>query len=151
MDKDYRQLVKDSVSKRGELIRERDELEMQIAKLNQLIRAGLNMLPDDERDNLEKNIELIDGRNIGLTEAVRQALLHAPPGAWIPGTDLRKMLIEAGFDFSEYKSNPLASIYSVAKRFKPQEVETSVIDGVRVFRWKGLRSLYAGMPLKLKK
>jgi len=143
--------VKESVLKLVVLTRQRDELEMQIAKLNQLIRAALNMLPDDERENLEKNIELIDGRNIGLTEAVRQALLHAPRGAWIPGTDLRKMLIEAGFDFSEYTSNPLASIYSVAKRFKPQEVETSVIDGVRVFRWKGLTPLTAGMPLKLKK
>jgi hypothetical protein len=153
MAEDYVQLVKASVLKLGELTRQRDELEAQIAKLNQFISATLNMLPDEERERLQVKIDFIDARNLGLTDAVRKVLQHAPRHAWVAGTEIRKTLIEAGFDFSEYTSNPLASIYAVAKRFKPQEVETDVIDGVRAFRWKGFPPppLTAGTPLKLSK
>jgi hypothetical protein len=42
-----------------------------------------------------------------------------------------------GFDFSSYKSSPLASISTTLKRFKPEDVETAEIDGVAAYRWIG--------------
>jgi hypothetical protein len=50
----------------------------------------------------------------------------------------------ARVDFFRDTSNPLASIYSVVKRFKPTEIEILIIDGVRSYRGIGLRKNEGG-------
>ncbi len=139
MSDDYRQLLKDSFIALGRKIEERDRLDSDIAKLHQFVRATLRMLPEDQQDAFEQQLDELDIRSKGLTDAIRDALQAAPADARITGHALRARLMESGFDFSKYVSNPLASIYAVAKRFKPTEVETTVIDGVRTFRWIGDR------------
>ena len=139
MSDDYRQLLNDSFLTLGRKIEERDRLDAEIAKLHQFVRATLRMLPEGEQDAFEQQLGELDIRSKGLTDAIRYALQAAPADARITGHALRARLMESGFDFSKYVSNPLASIYAVAKRFKPTEVETAVIDGVRTFRWIGDR------------
>jgi len=123
----------------GEKIQAREALDLEIAKLHQFVRATLRMLPEKEQDEFEQRIDDLDIRSVGLTDAIKRTLQAAPEDAWISGPALRQRLIEAGFDFSQYTSNPLASIYSVAKRFKPTEVKSDMIEGVRSFRWVGPR------------
>ncbi|MGA2370429.1 MAG: hypothetical protein ABSG11_07155 [Candidatus Korobacteraceae bacterium] len=139
MEIDYKQLLYEKFLELGEKIKARDALEFEIAKLNQFVRATLRMLPEKEQEEFEQYLNELDIRSGGLTDAIKRALQAAPKDAWITGPALRQRLIEAGFDFSQYTSNPLASIYSVAKRFKPTEVKTEMIEGIRSFRWVGPR------------
>jgi hypothetical protein len=139
MNDDYRQLLNDKFLELGRKITERERLDAEIAKLHQFVRATLRMLPEDEQDTFEQQLNELDIRSKGLTDAIRDALQGAPSDAWITGPALRARLMESGFDFSRYVSNPLASIYAVVKRFKPTEIETTVLDGVRAFRWIGDR------------
>jgi len=44
------------------------------------------------------------------------------------------------FDFSGYRSNPLASISTALRRFKPSDVETTEIAGVTAYRWKDTKA-----------
>jgi hypothetical protein len=139
MDTDFKQLLEEKFLELGEKIQARDALELEIAKLHQFVRATLRMLPEKDQDEFEHYIDDLNVRSMGLTDAIKRALQAAPADAWISGPALRQRLIEAGFDFSQYTSNPLASIYSVAKRFKPSEVQTKMIDGLRCFHWVGPR------------
>jgi hypothetical protein len=72
----------------------------------------------------------------GLTEAIR-SVLKKNYRQWLTVTQVRDRLESAGFDFSSYKSSPLASISTTLKRFKAEDVETAEIDGVAAYRWIG--------------
>jgi len=143
MQIDFKQLLQAKFFELGEKIKARDALDLEIAKLHQFVRATLRMLPEKDQDEFERYLDNLDVRSVGLTEAIKRALQSAPKDAWISGPALRSRLLESGFDFSEYTSNPLASIYSVAKRFKPDEVQTQIVEGVRSFRWIGPRKAKA--------
>jgi hypothetical protein len=50
---------------------------------------------------------------------------------------VKERLDSLGYDFSSYKSNPLSSIHSILKRFKPSEVDVFALkDGGTAYRWK---------------
>jgi hypothetical protein len=144
MTMDYRTLLEEKFIELGEKLAARDGLDLEIAKLHQFVRATLRMLPDQEQDAFERRLDQYEFRSVGLTDAVRNALRSAPEDAWTTGPALRQRLIESGFDFTGYTSNPLASIHAIAKRFKPSEVKTQIIDGVRAFRWVGPRASFEG-------
>lgn len=109
-------------------------------KLEQLIAATANMLPDELKENTLKRIsamqQLYRVREYGLTEAIRVAL-ESKVGQWLTVSSVRDQLLALGFDFSNYTSNPLASISAVLRRMKDEEVETTTVDGgVAAYRWK---------------
>lgn len=137
MSDDRRQLLQDKVAELRQKLVDRDQVDLEIAKLKLLIFSSLKMLPASEQDALERQLNELETRPDALTEAVRGILQGAPPGAWITGHALRVRLMESGFDFSKYNLNPLASIYAAAKRFNRTDVETDVTDGSRAFRWIG--------------
>jgi hypothetical protein len=137
MSDDCRQLLQLKVAELRQKLVDRDQADLEIAKLKSLILAGLKMLPASEKDAFERQLDELETRPNALTDAVRGILQGAPPGVWITGHGLRVRLMETGFDFSSHNSNPLASIYAAAKSFKRAEVETSVTDGSRAFRWIG--------------
>ena len=139
MSTGYRKLLDEKFTELGNAIMERDALDLEIAKLHQFVRATLNMLPGGEQQECKELLDKLDTRSKGLTDAIREALKTAPADVLITGPALRARLMESGFDFSSYTSNPLASIYAVLKRFRPTDVETTTIEGVRAFRWIGER------------
>jgi len=49
-----------------------------------------------------------------LSECCREILIRS--GEWMSALEVRQSLHAAGFDFSEYKSNPLSSIHTTLKR-----------------------------------
>jgi len=122
------------------LQRYRESIEAEAMKLEQLIAATANMLPDDIKDMVMLRMtnlqELSRLRDVGLTDAIRTILRQAP-GDWLTVTNVRDRLINRGFDFNDYSTNPLASVSTVLRRMKPEEVETATVDGgVTAYRWK---------------
>jgi hypothetical protein len=137
---DYLKLVEKEFYKLEKLQRQRNDLDVEIAKSKQFIAATANMLDDEERESVLTAIAVIEQvekiAEAGLTEAIR-SVLKKNYKEWLTVTKVRDQLKSAGFDFSGYKSSPLASISTTLKRFKSEDVETAEIDGVAAFRWIG--------------
>jgi hypothetical protein len=137
---DYRGMVKTEHAKLKRLLDQRDELDLEIAKSRQLIFAAANMLSDREREMVWNKMALTVAVKVmaemGLTEAIKN-VLQKYTGEWLTVTRTRDRLRDSGFDFSSYKSSPLASISTILKRLPPEDVERSEIDGVRAYRWIG--------------
>jgi hypothetical protein len=55
---------------------------------------------------------------------------------WMSPVQVREALLAAGFDFSNYTSNPLSSIHTTLKRLMPEELETETRPEGQVYRWK---------------
>jgi hypothetical protein len=138
-DSDYLRMLETSIKKLDELNWQREQLDIEIAKLHQWIQATVNLLPDDVTEKfqarlaeMEKESELASA---GLTDAIRGTLQGNYP-KWLTVTNVRDSLISRGFDFSSYKSNPLAAISTTLRRLSKSEehMETAEIDGVNAFR-----------------
>jgi hypothetical protein len=98
----------------------RKEIDRDMAKLRQLIRANADMLPDQEGATFLEDAESSEER--GFTDSIRQ-LIRLNSSGFTP-TELRDALTAEGFDLSS-QSNVMASIHSVLKRLvKNREVVT---------------------------
>jgi hypothetical protein len=131
---DYNVLLDKSFDEFASLIKQREDLDLKVAKLHQFIRATANMLPDEDRVVFIAKVDQLAGDAVGLTDAVRNTL-KAAPSKWFAATTVRDQLLASGFNFHGYTSNPLASIHAVLKRLKSSEAETTTIEGVAVYRW----------------
>jgi hypothetical protein len=139
-DTNYFELVQKEFKKLQKLQTERGELDVRIAKSKQFIAATANMLHDRQRDAVFKMMGTIEAgklmAELGLTDAIR-AILKKNHRQWLTVTQVRDRLEIAGFDFSNYRSSPLASISTTLKRFAADDVERAEIDGVAAYRWIG--------------
>lgn len=134
---DYKALVEKTYKEFSELVARRDEIELEIAKRIQFLRASVNMLPEEEKVVFRAKVEaLANDYEVGITDAVRAAL-RSSPKEWNTATDVRDLLVKSGIDFSRYTSNPLASIHTILRRMYPAEVEKTDVEGVAAYRWKG--------------
>jgi paraquat-inducible protein B len=69
-----------------------------------------------------------------LTECCRD-ILRAKKD-WMSPVEIREALMAAGFDFSNYTSNPLSSIHTTLKRMVPEELATETRSDGQVYRWR---------------
>jgi hypothetical protein len=133
---DYRQLLVESLEKFVILSRQKEEIEAEIIKLRQFVYATMNMLPDAERMKYQAEFSGLAAEVAGLTDAVREALKLATQRlTYFTAAQVRDHLVKAGFDFSQYSSNPLASVNTTIRRLKPSDVESTTVDGVAAYRW----------------
>jgi len=141
-DPQYRKILLNSIRKLRSLIQQRDEKELDISKTRQFVRATINMLPDDERQKMEQLLAYVDNSDsvnrAGLADAIR-SILERFPKRWFTVAQVRDALRDTGFDFSRYTSNPLSSVSTTLKRFKPSDIESAEIEDVTAYRWKGAR------------
>lgn len=139
VDQDYEKVLGEAMAKIAELATTRDAIDIELAKLRQFIFATLNMLPDEKRKFYERTFaesqKFVESRYASLTEAIKKVLQEFP-NQYHTASQVRDRLVNQGFDFTYYTSNPLASVYTTLKRMKAEEVETSEIEGVAAFRWK---------------
>jgi hypothetical protein len=133
-DVDYKVVLDKAFAEFASLTKQREDLDLKVAKLHQFIRATANMLPDEDRVDFMATVDQLAGDAIGLTDAVRNTLKAASP-KWLTAVSVRDQLLASGFDFQRYTSNPLASIHAVLKRLKSSEVENTTIEGVAAYRW----------------
>ncbi|MGA2000708.1 MAG: hypothetical protein ABSG52_11995 [Terriglobales bacterium] len=134
--KQYRQGIILHTYQLEKVVAERDKLNRRIEQLADYIRANASFLPDAERaERLEKMERLIAGPP-GFTDAVRNVLSNKP-GALANAIGVRNMLMQSGYDLTQY-SNPLASIHTILKRLvKSGEVTAEVRDGELYYQWSG--------------
>ena len=141
-DVDYKSIVNDAVLKLGLAVQRRDQAEIEITKLRQLISATVNMLPEQERAAFDRQIDEVlkadKAKSSSLVQAIRAMLQATSRNKWLTVSQMRNCLVTSGFDFSDYQSEPLASVSTTMKRMKPEEVETTSIEGVTAYRWKGV-------------
>ena len=140
---DYLSIVRDALEKLKTLNGQREALDIESVKLEQFIIATANLLLESERNlvlaTMENLQEVHRLREVGLTDAIR-SVLKAAAGEWLTAAHVRDRLISAGFDFSTYTANPLASVSTTLRRIKSDDVETTNVDGgVTAYRWAGKR------------
>ncbi len=136
-DPNYIAVLSDTLTKLGTIGKEMARLEVEAAKLRQLFAATLNMLPDDQRSEylavFRELGEQFNANEASLKRAIHHVLLGAHP-SYLTATIVRDRLQANGFDFTEYKSNPLASVSSTLRRAKAGEIESTQIEGVTAYR-----------------
>src|SRR5438876_9323498 len=138
-DADYLRMLGSSIKKLDELNWQREQLDMETTKLRQWIQATVNLLPDETTVKFQARLAEMEKEHeiasAGLTDAIRATLqLNYPK--WLTVANVRDLLIARGFDFSSYKSNPLAAISTTLRRLAKSEenIEAAEIDGVNAYR-----------------
>jgi hypothetical protein len=133
---DFRKLLDEALQKFAVLFKQRGEIDAELLKLRQFIYATTNMLPEEEKGTFQAGLAELAAQMGGPTEAVREILkFAAQEQTYFAATEVRDHLVKSGFDFSSYNSNPLASVNTILRRFKPGEVETTQRDGAKAYRW----------------
>jgi hypothetical protein len=136
MDTDYTKVAMDALIKYSALVAQKEELEIEIAKVNHFLLATISLLPDDQHERYLAMIGTIGSGPAGLGDAIRQALKRRP--RWFTVTQVRDELLQSKFDFSGYTTNPLASVSTTLRRMKDAEIQkaTNKSRGVTMYRWK---------------
>ena len=138
---DYLKLLRQLVKERENWIRKRDDAISEISRLSELIRSTTKMLPAQQRSRCEALFERNDNRPAGLTIAIRLCFTagkNRVAKEWLTPVEVRENLKRGGFNFENYKANPLASIHTTLKRMVPQEVECKIVDGQKYYRLKAV-------------
>jgi hypothetical protein len=116
---DYQEIVAQSLQRFQNLYNQREEIDAELVKLRQFMYATVNMIADKDRAKWKAEIDSAAGRMIAtsasLADSVRRVFDDHPLYGFTAGS-IREMLIEAGFDFSSYTSNPLSSISTTLRR-----------------------------------
>lgn len=148
---DYQQILNRALQEYESLKSRREEIDLRMTKQLAFIRATLNLLPPQQEAEFTARMEEIARKNQirdeGLIESVRRILQRAN-GKFLTATQIRDFLLHFGFDFSAYRSNPLASVSTTVRRLRETDrnVESSQSEGVAtVYRWVG--SIPPGTPI----
>ena len=133
---DYVRLIDQALERLAELSVQKGAIEIEINKLRQFVYATLHMLPKDVSRRLEprvKTVLLTHGiGNASLTNAIRAVVKTS---AWRTVSNVKALLQQHGFDFSEYKTNPLSSVATTLRRLKDAgELEAGEIEGAVAYR-----------------
>jgi hypothetical protein len=121
---------------RFEALAEQNKRNMaEMLKLRQYMTATVALLDDDSReawelvtDSVLKEADAVTAST--LTEAIKQVLRASYPN-WMAVANVRDQLIADGFDFSDYKSNELASVSTTLRRIQSDLEVDSSEDAIR--------------------
>lgn len=121
---DYYKMFGALIQRCSHLTHQRDELEMELAKLRHLIIATFPLIPEDKQKMFQREIDGMDEESgLGLLEAIKLVFsMHKEE--WLTVSKVREYLEEMGFGFSHYRANPLASIGTTLKRMVPTNLES---------------------------
>jgi len=112
---DYWKMFVELMDRRVILTRQRDEAEVELAKMKQLILSVFALLPEDHQKANQQAIDDMEAESAGLQDAIKLVFsTHA--GEFLTVSDVRAHLNDMGFDFRQYKSNVSASIGTTLKR-----------------------------------
>lgn len=141
MADEYIELLEKSTRKYMELSEQRDCLLVEIEKLRQFLYATYQLLsPEDQKKFTAQWKPWMDktaAANMSLADAIRNVLRASfPKSKTVAG--IRDALQTAGFDFSTYTSNPLASISTTLRRLKEAgQAASEETEGVTGYRASG--------------
>jgi len=112
---DYYAMFTELVSRCNELGQQRNEIDREVTKLKQLILATFPLLPEDKQELYQAEIEALEEESGGLLSAIK-LVLSAHKGEWLTPAQVRDYLATMGFDLTQYRANPLASIGTTLRR-----------------------------------
>ena len=130
---DYLQMFGELVRRRLELIRQRDQTDVEIVKVNQLLTAMFPLLPEDKQQNYKQTMENMEAESSGLQDTIR-LVFSEHKGEWLTASNVRDYLIEMGFELRHYQANPLASIGTTLKRMVPTHLESRTTESGTLYR-----------------
>lgn len=145
---DYLKMLQELVRERENWVRQRDDAMREISRLSDLIRSTIKMLPERQRSKCDAVFERIDNRPAGLTTAIRLCFSAGKDRAakeWLTPVEIRDYLNQCGFNFENYRANPLASIHTTLKRMVPHEVEWRILNGQKLYRLKTVEQWSAAL------
>jgi len=125
---DYEKLFGELVQKHSDLVQQRDKIEVELARLTQLLQATYNMLTLVQRARLHTEIEQFDARPLGLKQGVLMAL-KARNDEWLTPPEIRDYLESIGFSFGTDSARGLTSVGTTLRRMVPDELETRAVEG----------------------
>ncbi len=134
---DYEAAIRNTLERLAAIGKETGRLEVEAAKLRQYFSATLNMLPDEQRSEYLAAFREIGERAAASETSLKRAIYHVLLDAYpkyLTVTIVRDRLLTNGFDFADYKSNPLASVSTTLRRAKAAEIESTQIEGVTAYR-----------------
>lgn len=142
---DYKKVLAQAFDRILALSSKRLEIDAEIARHYEFMMATVNMLPEADQkefwNRFRKDHMALVAKTESLTDAVREVLCENNM-RWLTCTDVRDALRERGFDFSSYRTNPLASISTTLKRLDPQDAKTTTAGGVTVYRFRGTKAAW---------
>ncbi len=130
---DYYKMFSTLVQRWSDLTRKRDEIDAEIAKINQLVLATFPLIPEEKQRLFQKDIEAMEEETAGLLDAIK-LIFSAHKGEWLTVSGVRDYLLQGGFDFRHYRANPLASIGTTLKRMVPAHLESRTSPGGTVYK-----------------
>ena len=131
---DYYVLFSELVTQHNQLTHRRDEIDREVTKLKQLILATFPLLPEDKQSLFQAEIEEMEEQTGGLLNAVK-LVFSAHKGEWLSPTQVRDLLTAMGFNLTQYRANPLASIGTTLRRMVPSQLESMTSgDGQVMYR-----------------
>ena len=131
---DYLQMLRQLIQERESWARKRDDALRELSRLSDVIRSTVRMLPAEQCAKFDALMENVDRRPAGLTIAIRFCFTAGKE--WLTPVEIRDYLKGNGFNFENYKANPLASIHTTLKRMVPHEVECKTVNGQKLYRLK---------------
>src|SRR5579864_6598875 len=99
---DYIRIIDEHVKKIRDLRDQQLALAREIKHSRELVKAALNMLPDEQRGPYLAQLGEQSMMEMGLTKRI-QALLQAHD-FWLTPVEIKQHLQAGGYDFSAYKS-----------------------------------------------
>lgn len=132
---EYTEIADRQFEKIHKLTEEKERIERELKNARELVRAAMNAMSDEEKGPYLAALTDVVVRRYGLTVMIRHVLQEQHK--FFTPVQVKERLDQLGYDFTEYKSNPLSSIHSVLKRFKRKEVDTlNMKDGGTAYRWR---------------
>jgi hypothetical protein len=131
---DYSKILAELLSRRGQLIAQRDAAQLELLKVQQLILAIFPLLHDSkQKKGYQQTIERIEAEAYGLQDAIK-LVFSAHKGEWLSASNVRDFLIEMGYDLRRYHANPISSISTTLKRMVPDYLEAAETGSGATFR-----------------
>lgn len=140
MGLDYKQTVDASMARYTELRRQIEALSEEADKLFQFIKASAALLPEDQKAAFHQVLDKERVRKSGIARTLTGTItcvLQSNKNQWFSAAQMRDLVVREGFDFSTYKSNPLASVSTTLRRLAENErtIETQVVENTTMYRW----------------
>jgi hypothetical protein len=132
---EYGKSFSDQLLKIAELTQRKQELDDQIDKRKALAVATFELMDEKEKAAYSEALEQINRSDQSLTHEIRRALTRAGSHYLTP-IQIRGQLESSGYDFSEYKSNPLVSIHSTLNRMKHELEVATLEEGTKGYRFR---------------
>jgi len=138
---EYEDIFLSHLRKMNGLRVEEARIRTELDKVTEMLRVSFSLMTEEEQSRLlsafTSVMETVANQELGLTEAIR-TILQSSTNEWFGSVKMKDRLVQAGFDFSGYTSNPLSSVNTVLKRFKRTVVKARKDKlGFKEYRWTG--------------